>query len=201
MPILTPNGKGAPQGWQWAQDAYNKLLSAGERAKEPVYSWELHFPTKLEGWRGVQWRLSYTVRKKPHDVYVGYDAKSAADGIMRLLPEMQALAKQRSNTLITEMAIRDELIAAGKAEHPIYDPYFAAKLRDSWVKGTQNIRSREQFEKWKRDHKRLMDLLKMKAGILDMTMLEYLTKHPDSKWWPSPPATAEEYKKRHERKR
>lgn len=196
MPLLHPLGKNAPQGWRHAADAFRELQAWGMRAKEPVNRWQLSHPTRAESWRGIQWRLLYTTNKREWNVYVGYDAMSAADGIRRIIPEMKELARKRGALLATEMEILDADIAAGRRKHPIYTPGFSERLRETWLKGTRDIRTREELERFKREHKHLMELLNMKAGVLDMTMLAYLTKCPDSKRWPNPPETEEELRKR-----
>lgn len=202
MPILWPNGRGAPNGWQWAQDAFSKLIRLGTRAGEPVNTWHLSFPSRMESFKGIQWRLYYTERGQPLDIFVGWDGRSVADTINRsIIPTMRRLAEARTAELNTERAIHDELIEQGKVKDPIYDSHFAKSLLDAWRKGTAQLRSREDLERFKRSNKHLMDLLNKQAGVLPISMLQYLTRHPDAKHWPNPPETKEEWYQRHPEKR
>lgn len=197
MPILRPDGKGAPPDWRWAQDAYSELLKWGTRAGEPVHQWRLDYPSRSERLIGKQWRLFYTEKGMTFDVYVGWDGRSVAKTIQFIIKTMKLLAQNRSSNLASEMIVHDELIEKGKLRDPIYDPHFAAKVLDTWITGTRNIRTREQLNTFKREHPRLMEILKRKAGILDMSLLQYLTKHPDARYWPNPPDTIDEYYRRH----
>jgi len=197
MPILGSNGRGAPNGWQWAYDAFQRLQRQGKIAGEPVIKWFLVFPTRTEHLRGRQWRLYYSENGKFYDIYVGWDARSTAKTIDRITEEMKKLAHNRNYELTTERVIHDQLLEEGKIRDPIFDPHFASTLAERWLRGTRNIRTREELERFKREHKNLMALLNRRAGYLNMSMLFYLTRHPDSVRWPNPPETEEEWFRRH----
>jgi len=197
MPILGSNGRGAPNGWQWAYDAFLRLRKLGAAAHEPVDRWMLSFPSRMENLKGQQWRLLYTERGKEYDIYIGWDAKSVAENIDRIVPTMKQLVQRRNQELTTERIIHQQLVEEGKITDPIFDPTFAARLVRTWYEKTKTIRTVEDFERFKRANKNLMALVNKRAGILDMSMLRYMTRHPDRKIWPNPPQTHEEWFRRH----
>lgn len=197
MPMLRPDGKGAPPDWRWAQTAFDELLKWGKAAGEPTLRWYLTFPSRMEKFKGQQWRLNYTEKGRTFNIYVGWDGRSVAETLQFIIKTMRKHAQLRSANLASEMVIHDELVEKGEIRDPIFDSRFAAKVFDTWQRGTRNIRTRDELEGFKRSHRRLMEILGRRAGILDMSLLQYLTRHPDAKRWPNPPETDEEWFRRH----
>lgn len=193
---LFPDGKDAPAGWQHAQDAFHKLELLGKAAGEPTYSWQLRFPSRFEKLKGQGWELIYSENREMLTVYIGHDALSTAHNINRMLDAMRKRAGDRNTDLATERQIHQQTVRTNLSRDPLFQPHFAQQLLETWRHGTRSLRTKEDLDKFRKSHPNLMRFLNRQAGVLNITVLAYLTRHPHAEFWPHPPRTAAEYEKR-----
>lgn len=195
MPNLRPNEPKLPADWRNPYAAYQKLLSVAKALKEPVNTWKLEYPSRGERLVGKGWRLSYTFSGQRYNVFIGSNGAASTQTLNELVKGFKSVLEGRRaaerHSSSNKPASREE------KKDPIYDRAIISKQWSEWQVLIGKIRSTQDVRDLKEKHKFLYWFMHRKAGILDMTMHEYLGNHPHARYgWTDPPRTQDEYTRR-----
>lgn len=189
MKPINPRATDNPKGWLSPFTEYQKLVAKATKAGEPVHSWSIQIPDTLkEKIKGV-WKLAYSINGRTSVVYIGYNSETAAEGIKLIASRYPTFPRNRKP--VTEQTPKKK----SPRTDALNDVVHIRKIVQQWQEGIAQLGSapnsevgQQWFDKNYRYHKQFMD---QKAGILNMTMWEYIFKSGMYEYWPNPPMTKE----------
>lgn len=187
MPIVNPSSRDPkPADWRWAWQEFQRLRTIATKAKIDTSQWKLEFPSKVQRIVDPRWKLTYTtVNNQLQQVYLGSTGRLAGDTIKKMIPMYSDLLKNRPQT-----AKRNQPI------DPLFDIASVKKALEIWNREVVKVRSLQDQRAFEARYPKLLKLMQRRAGYLDMSLKDYLTSHPHSTVFPTPPRTCEEYESR-----
>jgi len=203
MPAVNPSSsKQIPADWRWAWNAFQEFKSLASRSGVNTATWSLEYPSRAQRIFDPRWRMRYTIPPIPNhdvnrDVYLGSSGRVAADTIKMIAKDYVPLANSHKEKLVQRKKM-DEAAKRKTRPDPMFDPSKVREAFARWNREMKSIRSNRDMQKYLERNPNLDRLMRRKAGILDMTLSEYLTRHPHSELYPTPPRSEEELKKRAE---
>lgn len=191
MPIVNPASRDPkPADWRWAWQEFQRLRTIAAKAKIDVSQWKLEFPSRVQRIVDPRWKMTYTnTQNKLDQVYLGSTGRLAGDTIKKMIPTYSELLKGRIANPIHQPT------------DPLFNVDSVRKAFDIWNREVAKVRSLQDQREFEARYPKLLKLMKRKAGYLDMSLQDYLTKHPHSKLFPTPPRNCEEYEERNKRYR
>jgi hypothetical protein len=187
MKVLNPRATNNPKNWLKPFAEYQSLLAIAIKAGEPTGSWGLQIPSTLKEKLKGGWLLAYSLNGKPFVVYVGYDADSAAAGIKKI-------AANYPRHLRGSKAPVKKVPKKSKPD-PRKDPIWIRRIVAQYQEGIRlahTALNAEEGERWfQKAYKAHIDFLNQRAGILNMSMRDYIFNSPMYAYWPNPPFSEE----------
>jgi hypothetical protein len=192
VPEINPGSRARyPADWRTVYDTYSRLIKLAAKAGENANYWRLETKGKVF----KQWRLSYTYRGQVLEIFLGTNGVQAAKTLETLIKTFQYEVKLKA---IEEKQKKDRTTAPKTKLNPVFNPTIVANVFEKWNEIISRIRSTKDWETFSKteDGKYILWFMNKKAGYLDMTMQDYLTKFGMSKYWKSPPRDEQEYNAR-----
>lgn len=186
--VVNPGDKSShnlPHDWRTAWDQFRVLRALGNKIGESTSGWQLEAPKGLFDRR---WRLHYSFKGTLLNAYIGMNGKQAAEGIKELI---KAFRMVHEGQLAGSKQPKPKEI---KKPNPVFNPIVVARMKETWdeaivkVKDNKSAKEFEQSFVYKFMHRR--------AGILPMTMQQYLYQHPHGVHWITPPKSEEQLRNR-----
>jgi hypothetical protein len=192
VPVVNPGSrKPMPNDWRWAWQEFQRLKEIARRAKIDTSSWKLEFPTRTQKIFDPRWRMTYTYRVgntiRMANIYLGSNGRVAGETIKKMIPGYEKSAVPPVPKVSKSKALTTD---------PLFDPNKVRKAFELWNCKIAKVRSTQDLEAFKREYPKLYALMNRKAGFLDMSLYEYLTRHPYSSLFPAPPRSKQEHERR-----
>src|ERR1043166_2627061 len=169
MKPIDPNSYSNPRGWRSVYSEYQRLRQMAKRLGEPTNKWQLFAPETIKERADGSWQLRYTMLGRVTTAYIGYNVRTAVSGLQHIYstwPRYEAI-----ETLDGEPT---------KKVASVTDGVFVITIWMEWKEILSKVKSGEISErdlknpKYFKLHKWL---LKQRAGILPMSMQDYLSSH------------------------
>jgi hypothetical protein len=188
MPFLNPTDPHSPtpRGWRTPYDDFRKLRAIASAAGIDTTTWGINVPGTKDRILGKTWQLIYTPigERTATSVSLGQDAYEATGIIKQLFRAYSQYIDSQGGFIR-----HDKPKASGPAKptnvvglDSIYDPGYAKKFMDLVKQGRIDRIPRQ--------------ILSQQAGVLPMSVRDYLSRSPMSILWPSPPRTDKELRTR-----
>jgi hypothetical protein len=195
MPILNPGTNDhKPRDWRQAYDAFVNFRRAvktiSTRLGQPIdtSAWHIIVPGRFKGMADPRWQLVFTnLNGHTETVYIGSDGMTARRTIREL--------HNQYIQILVERGARDKAVTDPRKLQQQNDPRFnhdvIKRMMNRW-NAMQKVKSVAEWEENLRQNPDVVKFMNSKAGFLNMTMREYLYKHPMSHKWPTPPTTKQQ---------
>jgi hypothetical protein len=192
--VISPNAKNMPADWRTPWQQFDVLKNLGRKLHEPVSTWRLEAPKGFGKMLDRRWTLTYTFKNHRYVAYIGIDGKQAAIGIKEIVKGFKVAVE--GNKAYDESMPKPA--TEKKPVPPIYNPALAQKMQDEWNIAIKLVKDRRGAEAFNRDHKYMLWFMRQRAGILNMSMREYMFNHPHASYWLTPPHSEAELRRRQE---
>lgn len=195
MPILNPGDNSyKPRDWRQAYDAFvnfrRAVRTVSTKLRQPIDTsgWQLIVPGRFKGYADPRWQLTFTnLDRRIETVYIGSSGLIARKTIREL--------HNQYIQILIERGTRDKATTDPRKLQQANDPRFnhdiIRRMIERW-NAMQKVKSVQEWEENVRQNPDVMKFMNSKAGFLNMTMREYLYKHPMSHKWPTPPTTKQQ---------
>lgn len=209
MPILDPRNSGLPADWRSAYDEYRKLKGMASKLGLSTGGWAMEYPSRARSAFDPRWKLTYsTLSGTMTTIYLGSNGTQAAATIAEIakpylkarriqmikadkaMVGMNAQGDPRRNTstVVTYYRKLQEFMRNGGHHAPAHPsaprhPLMKDKPRWPWTAMAAYDPELAQF-------------MRMRAGYLAMSMIDYLWHHPHGRRYPIPPRNEEEMNRR-----
>jgi hypothetical protein len=188
--IIDPHDRSGklPSDWRDVWSAFTALRKVAREIGEPVGGWSIEAGRRV-GRR--YWTMTYTFKGRHMNAYIGRTGKEAALTIKETLKGFQSVlegekaAQKHSKPVLTPKKI-----------NPIYDPGLVDKMKSKWDDAMKSLKDTRSVTEFREKEKYLNWFMKQKAGVLNMSMQDYLYKHPHGTLWPTPPKDKQQYEAR-----
>jgi hypothetical protein len=191
MPILDPRANNVPKGdpnWRYAYDEFRKLKALVNRHQISTAGWQIKFPKGFEKAKDNRWQiwLIWPGQESVSVHYIGHDGRSASQAI-------KAIRQIYQEHFDAGLHVVRPDPNPTKPKDPREDRAFIERAFFKWSEVMKGVRSNQDWEETKKKWPKLLGFMNLKAGIIDMTMSEYLTKHPLAQLYPTPPMNQKQY--------
>jgi hypothetical protein len=193
MPVINPGDNGyKPRDWRHAYDAFVKFRTATRTVAGRLglnmrtEQWQLEAPGRFQGMADPRWKLTFlNLDKKWETIYVGSDAFTVRNTIKELHEHYIALLRARK-------PLSANKTPATQRSDPRFDHHMVQRMRTLWDQ-MHKARSIKEWEANVAANPTVVAFMKSRAGILPMSMQDYLYREPMSSHWPTPPRTQKEW--------
>lgn len=184
MRVVTPNDRSGklPHDWRGVWSAFSAMKSVGKAIGEPVIAWQLEAPSGVSKMLDKRWKMRYTFKRKTYHAYIGITGREATKTINELKKGFDAILEGvKAEERVTKKTQNQS------TPNPVYNAGEVLRAKEEWNTGITKVRDSASWEKFKEAHKRTMWIMSRKAGFLEMSMRDYLFKHPHGTTYPTPP--------------
>jgi hypothetical protein len=207
MPILNPGDNSyKPRDWRQAYDAFANFKRAvrnvSTKLGQPIDTsgWHLTFPGRFKGYADPRWQLTFSrpdFKKLPiydkngmhqsmDTIFIGSDGLTARKTIRELHNQYIQILLERSKYDVTTDPRKLQ-----QQNDPRFDHNIIRRMMERW-NAMQKVKSVGEWEENLKQNPDVIKFMNSRAGFLNMTMREYLYKHPMSHKWPTPPTTKQQ---------
>jgi len=187
MPYLNPGASGAkPKNWREAYDAFvrfrNEIVAWSRKLGKPMppEQFAIIIPSKLRGMTDPRWQLQYIDHSNNlTTVYIGSDGLTARDSIEEIHRQYSMALYKRSRDLATNPMGQKTVMQQGKND-PRFNHSTVERMKAKWSEMIGQAKSMQQWRDLQRANPEVVKFMKMRAGILPMTMEEYLFRYAGS---------------------
>ena len=187
MKELTPGSGKKPAGWQFVFDQFNRLRAIAKKAGVNVEGWALYHPDGIKERFRHGWEMRYSITDVHQRIFLAYDAREAAKVIHSMIPLYP----------IHQRTVKSEIKPVVK-RNPATDPVIISKMFEEWSVSVKKVGHSISPSEWEKVYAPKFRLLSQQAGILPMSIRQYLTNHPHAQYWPAPPTSQEQLRRRNE---
>lgn len=194
MPILNPGTNDhKPRDWRQAYDAFNAFRRAvrtvSTRLGDPIPTdmWAIIVPGRLKHMADPRWQMKFFHLNGHLEVmYIGSNGADAQRTIRKVHEQyIQALINRGPRS-----GPRNGYKQPGDARQ---NHGTVQLMRDLWTEMLKaGGRSAAAWNEQVKAHPEVIKFMGSRAGYLDMSMQDYLFKHPMSTRWPTPPRSKAE---------
>lgn len=184
MPSVSPVSDGYhPRDWRYAWDEFVKLKRAVTKYKVSVIGWDLIAPSKLKKAVDPRWQLRFVNINESHlsNTYLGSDGRTSAESLRQIREVYESYLRHRVTSQDSGSSNSDY--------DPRFDPKKVREFKDAYTHWPKTKAKEYETSRTKK----FMD---SRAGVLNMSMREYLFNFWMSNRWPVPPQTKQELDKR-----
>jgi len=176
-----------PKGWIRVFDAFREFRNVAGQTGEKTAGWALLYPDKFSEKFTRGWEIIYSIGGYHQTVFVGHDPQTAVLGIQEMIKTYPKHKREPE---------RPTTPPTPKSYDPKYDPNYIRKMFNEWQQVIKKVGHSISPATYERDYVPRFRLLSVRAGVLNISMREYLTNHPHAQYWPVPPTSEAELRRR-----
>jgi len=187
MKPVDPRSYKNPSGWRYTYSAFIEFRTTAQMLGEPVSHWSLEYPSTFKEKVTGAWVLKYTLFGVLKTVYIGYNSETATAGIREIMKSYPKHQRKQFHTAESPKPKKPPLVT---------DAGLVQKLFWEWNQVIAKVGHTISEAEYREKYKLHIFMLTRKAGILNMSMRTYLTSHPHSQYWVTPPMSEEQLRNR-----